>query len=522
VQSSNVLIKEGLYDQLLSSIDRACNVEGANKPFHEWVKDIILDGKLFTYDRHEYLIEPYKDNHPYQVEEKAAQMGLTSKAMLRVFYGARYGGYRGILYLFPSKSDVTDFSKGRIDPLINDNPDTIGKWLKDTDSANIKRVWNAFLYLRGMKSRVGLKSIPVDLTVFDELDEASQNAVDMAVERMAHSEFREILKLSNPTLPDYGINKAFQETDQKYWLLKCEKCGDYTCLEDTFPDCLKTVGGRVIRACHKCHAELNPSIGRWIAKRPAITDKRGYHYSQLFSHFVDPADVLHQFRTTSNLTDFYNLKIGVAYVEATNRLSVQEILSLCGNEGVASQDEGPCSMGVDQGKDLHVIIGKRHKDKAGKIMHLGVYRDWEELDGLMKSFHVGRCVVDALPETRNARAFSERFRGKVYLNYYNEHQKGHYAWNEKELIVSCNRTESLDASHREIMDQEIILPKECEITQTFAEHLHNVAKRLEEDEETGSKRYVYVKLGPDHFRHAFNYEAMARQNMPNLLFPELI
>ena len=47
------------------------------------------------------------------------------------------------------------------------------------------------------------------------------------------------------------------------------------------------------------------------------------------------------------------------------------------------------------------------------------------------------------------------------------------------------------------------------------------AKKLEEDEETGSKRYVYVKLGPDHFRHAFNYEAMARQNMPNLSFPQL-
>ena len=48
----------------------------------------------------------------------------------------------------------------------------------------------------------------------------------------------------------------------------------------------------------------------------------------------------------------------------------------------------------------------------------------------------------------------------------------------------------------------------------FALHLHNVAKKLEEDEETGSKRYVYVKLGADHFRHAFNYEVMARQSSP--------
>jgi hypothetical protein len=71
------------------------------------------------------------------------------------------------------------------------------------------------------------------------------------------------------------------------------------------------------------------------------------------------------------------------------------------------------------------------------------------------------------------------------------------------------------------MNNRIILPKECEIVKEFAAHLHNVAKKLEEDEETGSKRYVYVKLGPDHFRHAFNYEAMARQSSPVRLFPNM-
>lgn len=134
-----------------------------------------------------------------------------------------------------------------------------------------------------MKSREGLKSIPVDLIVFDELDEAPQNSVDMALERMAHSEFKEVIELSNPTLPDYGIDKAFQETDQRYWLLKCEKCGGFTCLEDTFPDCLITVKSRVIRACQKCKGALDPSIGQWVAKRPSITDKRGYHLAPLMS-----------------------------------------------------------------------------------------------------------------------------------------------------------------------------------------------------------------------------------------------
>lgn len=493
-------------------------VFGDEQPFHEWVKDTILDGRPFTYDRHEYLIDPYKDDHPHVVELKAAQLGLTTKAMLKAMFGARYKGYKGILYLFPSKSDVTDFSKGRIDPLIDDNPKSIGSWIRDTDSANIKRIWNAFLYLRGMKSRVGLKSIPVDYCIFDELDEAPQLAVDMAVERMAHSEFKEILKLSNPTLPDYGIDAAFQETDQRFWLLRCEKCGEYTCLEDSFPDCLITVKGQVIRSCKKCKSELNPSIGQWVAKRPAITDKRGYHYSQLFSHYVNPAEILHQFRTTNNLADFYNLKLGFPYVEAENRLSVQEVLALCWNDGIVNRDKGPCYMGVDQGKELHAIIGKKHPQKSGNLVHIGVYREWDELDRLMKNFNVARCVVDALPETRNAREFAERFKGRVFLNYYNTHQKGHYAWNEGEMIVSCNRTESLDASHKEVMDRTLVLPRECEVVRKFAKHLHNVAKKLEEDEETGSKRYVYVKLGPDHFRHAFNYEAMARQSASKLMF----
>ena len=277
---------------------------------------------------------------------------------------------------------MTDFSKGRIDPLIDDNPETIGKWIRDTDAANIKRVWNSFLYFRGMKSRVGLKSIPVDFVIFDELDEAPQNSVDLAMERMGHSEIREVLKLSNPTLPDYGIDKAFQETDQRYWMLKCPACVSWTCLEETFPDCLIEIDGRVIRACSRCKAELNPAAGESVAKHPAVTDKRGYHYSQLFSQNIAPAEILHQFRTTNNLTDFYNLKIGVAYVEATNRLSTQEVLALCGSAwALPARSALLLSWGWTKGATSNwLVIGKKARQKAGKLVHLGVYKEWEDLD----------------------------------------------------------------------------------------------------------------------------------------------
>jgi hypothetical protein len=68
------LSPEGIFDSLLTSIDQRIGDRGI-PPFQEWVTGITLDGKPFSYNRHEYLIEPYKDNHPHQVEEKAAQMG---------------------------------------------------------------------------------------------------------------------------------------------------------------------------------------------------------------------------------------------------------------------------------------------------------------------------------------------------------------------------------------------------------------------------------------------------------------
>ena len=376
------------------------------------------------------------------------------------------------------------------------------------------------------KSSPQLKSVPVDRIVFDEYDEMEPAMVDLALERLSHSTVKEEIYLSTPSIPDYGIDALYRNSDQRVWMIRCQACGADTCLEETFPDCLVELpDGRVIRACMKCKREIHPQDGRWVARRPSLSHELvGWWISQLNSLFVDPQKILDLYRNPpgGRLQEVYNSKLARAYIEATNRLSIEEVLALCGSEGIASSSPGPCSMGVDQGRDLHVVIGKAGTSKPGRILHLGVYRDWTELDHLMKVFNVFRCVVDALPETRNARTFAQKFKGKVYLSYYNEHQKGSYAWNERELIVSCNRTESLDASHNEIMLARVILPKECEIPRTFAEHLHNVAKKLEEDEETGAKRYVYVRLGDDHFRHAFNYECMARGTFANCLFPEFL
>ena len=170
-------------------------------------------------------------------------------------------------------------------------------------------------------------------------------------------------------------------------------------------------------------------------------------------------------------------------------------------------------MGVDTGRQLHVVIS-RWDGETRRVVYLGVLQEFSQLDDLMERFQVDRCVIDAMPETHATRAFAGRFRGQVWLNYFNESQKGGYRWDEKERLVHENRTEALDASRRIIRDGKLILPQRSPILEDFAAHLAADAKRLQEDPETGSQVYRYVRTGVDHFSLAFTYDCIAWSGEP--------
>lgn len=505
---------------------------------------IILDGTPFSFDKHEYLIDIYNSDKTVEVYQKAAQTGFSTKTILESIHKGNYLYPNGVLYLFPSKTDVTDFSKSKFARLMQENP-FLQSWIRDTDSANIKALGKGFFYFRGMRVRGGLKTIPVDLIVFDEYDEHISvvegdrklfTSPELALERLSHSKYKHQRYLSTPTLPDFGINLVYQASDMKHFFIKCHRCNTWTCLEEEFVAAdgqeqkvlyYSEKLGRVIKACKKCGGELQEiSDGqwKWVAKKTGRGLFSGWWISQLNSASISPVNLLEQYeihvlRTRKpsvgrpNPQEFWNGKIGHPWVAAFARLSDEQIRKCCDNFQLVNYDTGPCVMGVDQGADLHVVVISL-RPQLPTILFLGILREWEELDYYMKAFNVGCCVVDALPETRNARAFATRFPQRVFLNYYVESKKGNTVWNEEEFIVQENRTESLDESHKWITDEEIVLPAagipEVEI---FIKHSHNVAKKLVEDETRGAKKYIYVKLGEDHFRHAFNYAVIASERV---------
>src|SRR5437867_6719352 len=146
----------------------------ASDPLAQWaVRRIRLDGRPFTFGGHAYLRGIYDDTSPHVVLMKAAQIGGTVWAVLRSLHACLSG--LNVIYLFPTRTDVLEFSKSRVGPLIEDNP-FLAKNMRDTDTAGLKRIGSAHLYLRGMQSALGLKSVPADMIVFDELNEATPDA----------------------------------------------------------------------------------------------------------------------------------------------------------------------------------------------------------------------------------------------------------------------------------------------------------------------------------------------------------
>jgi hypothetical protein len=488
----------------------------------------MLESSPYEMRGHEYQVDWLQCSHPRQSFRKAAQMCVTTTQILRRIHDMIYGRYKqGVLYLFPTRDDVTDFSKGRFQPIITNNPQ-IARYVKDTDAANIKKIGKSMLYLRGARSSgkiegvkessSQLKSIPVDCIVFDEKDEMSPGMVELALERVSHSEIQEEISISTPTMPGYGIDRDYQNSDQRVWMIKCSKCGGYTCMEMEFPDCLiELQDGTVKRVCIKCKNEIFPRDGSWIAQVPSKSKELvGWWISQLNSRYVNPKKILELYKNPLNgdPTEFYNSKMGMAYIAAENRLTKGDIYACCGKDISPSFAQNTCAMGVDVGEKLHVVIGHPRGDGRYKILHVARVDSFEDLHDLAKKFNVKCAVIDMEPETRKVRDFQKSEPYTVYLCDYQERMKVSQRTDEKDGMIVVRRTETLDSVHHAITSPgRLELPRRSAEIDVYASEMTMTAKVLQEDELTKSRKYVYKCFGADHYYHATNYFLLACNDM---------
>jgi hypothetical protein len=494
---------------------------------------IQLQAGEFSFLRREYQIEPMNSRARRMCYMKATQLGITELEVLKTLHGLIYQRYlRGVLYLFPTTDNVHEFSKSRFNPLIAANRETIGQYVKaggkGTDTTSLKKIHNAFLYLRGSrlsqgaavgdKQSVQLASIPVDRVVFDELDLMDDESITKALGRMGDSEVKEEVYLSNPTIPGDRIDRLFQLGDQRRWHRRCG-CGEWVCAELTFPDCVHVGSdGRGFIACPKCGADVGPrspyTKGEWV---PAARENTSYmesrQISQLNSANNDPGDILRDFQNPPNgdPTDVYRLRLGLPYIGAQDKLRSEVVYECCGAEMMRTAHEGPCAMGVDIGKVKHYLIGIRTGAERYELLRMGRLSDWNELHDLAKRFNVRSAVIDARPYEDEARRFQKAEPYAVWLAEYLENSVQDVSYIEASGLVKVNRTQICDRSHRVFTEGAIRLPRRCPEITEFVNQCCSIAKVLEQDKKSGAQifRYRSMTSGGDHYRHALNYFLLA-------------
>ena len=499
-------------------------------------RKIKLHAATFSFADHEYQFEPMQSDARRMCCMKGTQGGWTEAEVLKTLHGLITNKYpQGVLYMFPTTDDVREFSKSRFNPLIKDNYEVIGKYVKShgkgTDTTSLKKIRDAFLYLRGarLSQSVGigdgqkesgkLRSIPVDRVVFDEVDLMDENAQMKAKQRMGHSKIKEEVYLSNPTLPDFGIDKLFQQSDQRHFFRKC-KCGHWTCAELSFPECVKIrKDGTGYIACGKCGEEVGFDGDKWQTEWvPSIKDNsnfmHGYRWSQLTSAYNDPAEILEDFNNPpqGNIGDVYRLELGLPYVAAEDKLSMDAVWGCCGKDCMPMRYSlGQCAMGVDVGKIKHVVIGIKTGSDQYEILKVAQLSKWSDIHDMAQRFNIKSSVIDIRPYEDEARQFQKAEQYKIYLCEYSETSTIGVNFNKASGVVKVNRTEVFDATHRIVADKQIRIPRRCAEIDEFARQLCNAAKVLETSKRTGTSIYRYRKVGSggDHYRNALNYFYLA-------------
>jgi hypothetical protein len=213
-----------------------------------------------------------------------------------------------------------------------------------------------------------------------------------------------------------------------------------------------------------------------------------------------------------------NSKLGLAYIEADQQLQAHDVWSCQTADAMAGNHPGPTAMGVDVGDMLHVAVFDRPNDTVLRLVYVARVSRFHDVHDIAQRFNVKCAVVDGEPERRAARAFQEAAEYEVWLCDEQGNRKKPAGWDDKDMIISINRTEYLDMSHQIVTAAgQFLIPRRNDEIEEYVEEMCATAKILQEDPETGARQYVYKKLGPDHYRHATVFGILASDQIPTMM-----
>lgn len=513
------------------------------------------NGRDFSLDRYPPLKALYDDDHPNIVVMKPAQRGISEWAVNYSLFALDRGaeiwapGLFGlnVLYLFPTEPAVLDFSKERV-TLLSEETDLLARLFDDPgndknsyDALRFKsiRKWN-HLYLRGPSPKM-LRGFRVDLLVldeFDEIEESNKKSIALAEARQLGSEVRRRIYLSTPTLPGHGIHRRYLDSDRQVFEQQCPFCEEWVGFDffnDVFVDGEdretwknrtqdELRRAKVCLRCPNCKSDwperARLADGRWRAEQPEYTSVRGYKIPWWPFPMVNLAEMAATSVTQdwSEQEEFFRQGLGYPKQAEGGGITVEMLHRLYAELPGGRLPQGRpqnVTMGVDVGARLHFRISATFAGYIKPIViSMGSVSRWEDLDNLMARFGVRLCVVDRLPELRDATAFSARHPGRVRRATYVKD-----ATPKKNVIDPKKGTDIVQIARTQMMQnlQAIIdgglelWPEAIVRGRDVIAHLTSPALVKVTDAKTGQEKPEWVYTGPDHLFHASLYDVVARR-----------
>lgn len=355
-----------------------------------------------------FLWDIYQDLSPYQVVLKAPQIGMTTLMVIKSFWIAKYK-HKDIIYTLPTQSDVQDMASGKINRIVAQNQ-AFRDWVKDHDSVESKQVGENTIYYRGTWTSKAAMMVASQLNIHDEVDASKAEVIEQYETRLQSQAGGMRWYFSHPSLPDFGIAKYWDISDQKHWFITCPKCEELQYL--SWPDSIDKIKRCFV--CKKCKTGLSDDDRRNGAWYPKYKDRvfSGYWVSQLMCPWITADKILNDFAEKTP-EYFYNYVLGLPYSGGDSKLLQQHLFqNLSGHQDVPTKDERVI-LGIDTGAKLDFVLGNQ---RLG-LFHHGDTTDYGMLDGFMTRWPLCIAVIDAGGDFIGAQKFFERWPGRVFKAY---------------------------------------------------------------------------------------------------------
>lgn len=337
-----------------------------------------------------------------------------------------------ILMVQPTLGTAEKYSKQRLAPMISTSPALKGlvRDSRSRDSGNttlIKEFRGGILSIVGSNSSASLSSMPVRFVFLDEIDrfegdvDGQGDPVGLALRRTnTFGSSKKILLTSTPTIKGFSrIEKAFAESDQRYYWVPCPFCNELQILEWAQIRFAKGQRHLAHYVCVHCGAEIQEFHktkmlldGRWIASSPGIRKAAGFHLNGLYcplgwNSWGDIA-VEHgeKYRDPSQLKEWVNTVLAQSWEESSEKLDGEGLMERREVFG----DFLPAgvvvlTVGVDVHPDrLEVeVVGWGRDEESWSIRHIVISGDptgplvWEDLDNLLLTTFPHARQIDDLP-----------------------------------------------------------------------------------------------------------------------------